>query len=109
MTTLQLQNRTEQMLQQAVPGALDLDAKIRVLLEAEYLRNLSRYQRINLRLEQQYGMTFTEFVARRVVEQQGYSWEVEKDAMDWETAVGGIMTMQRLLRELRLFPSDYSS
>ena len=39
-------------------------------------------------------MTFNEFVARRVVQQQGYSWEVESDAVNWETAIGGIMTIE---------------
>jgi len=47
------------------------------------------------------GMAFEEFVARRVVQQKGYTWEVERDAMDWETAVGGIKTMRRKLQELR--------
>jgi len=46
-------------------------------------------------------MTFEEFVARRVVQQREYAWDVETDAMDWETAVGGMKTMERKLQELR--------
>ena len=46
-------------------------------------------------------MTFQEFVTRRIVQQRGYTWEVETDAMDWETAVSGMATMTRKLQELR--------
>ena len=52
-------------------------------------------------LVQKYGMTFEEFVEQRVVQQEGYTWDVEQDAMDWETAVGGMATMKRRLQELR--------
>jgi hypothetical protein len=46
-------------------------------------------------------MTFEEFVERRVVQQTGYTWDVESDAMDWETAVDGMRTVKRKLQELR--------
>jgi hypothetical protein len=34
-------------------------------------------------------------------EQRGYTWEVESDAMAWETAVDGLRTVQRQLSDLR--------
>jgi len=37
----------------------------------------------------------------RIPRQENYSWEVEQDAMAWESAIGGIVTMERQLRELR--------
>jgi hypothetical protein len=46
-------------------------------------------------------MSFDDFHERRVTVQHNNSWEVEKDAMDWETAIGGILTMQRKLKEIR--------
>jgi len=46
-------------------------------------------------------MSFEEFMARQLVRQRGYTWEVEKDAMEWETAISGIQTMERKLEELR--------
>jgi hypothetical protein len=46
-------------------------------------------------------MTFAEFTEGRVVQQKGYTWDVEKDAMDWETAVDGMRTMERKLQELQ--------
>jgi hypothetical protein len=47
-------------------------------------------------------LNFEEFTTRRVVKEKGYSWEVESDAMDWETAIAGIKTMERKLAELKV-------
>ena len=73
----------------------------RELIEAEYLRQLGRHRRTDAALAGKYGMTFDEFIARRIPREKGYSWEVEQDAMDWETAIGGIATVERQLRKLR--------
>lgn len=82
-------------------GDQDVDTKVRSLLESEYLRCLKRYRRQDRLLAQKYEMTFEEFVERRIVKQKGYAWDVEQDAMDWETAVSGMETMKRKLQELR--------
>ena len=74
---------------------------MRQLIEAEYLRQLGRHKRTNSALTDKYGMTFEEFVARRVARQKGYTWEVEQDAMAWETAIGGIAMLDRQLRKVR--------
>jgi len=37
-----------------------------------------------------YGMSFDEFVSRKVVRQKEYTWDVESDAMEWETAISGM-------------------
>lgn len=101
MAAEELLERTQEFLHETLPGDQDLDAKVRQLIEDEYLRRLGRYRRTDLALARKYGMTFDEFIARRVPRQQGYTWEVEQDAMDWETAVSGIATVERKLRELR--------
>ena len=74
---------------------------MRHFIEAEHLRQLSQYWRTDLALARKYGISFEEFLARRITRQKGYSWEVEQDAVAWETAVGGMATMERQLRELR--------
>lgn len=102
MVQVQLREQTEALLNDPLLGQADVDSKVRHLLEAEYLRHMGRYQRTEQNLRQKYGMTFDEFIDQRVVEQRSYSWEVERDAMDWETAIGGISTMARKLKELRL-------
>jgi hypothetical protein len=69
--------------------------KVRLLLEAEYLRRLGRYCRLDRTLTLRYGMTFEELGGRRVVQPEGYTWDVERDAIDWEMAVYGMRTMER--------------
>ncbi len=95
MSEIILEERTRQLLDESLLDGKDVDAKIRVLIEAEYLRRLQQYQ------TQKHGLSFDEFVAQRVVAQRGYTWDVEQDAMDWETAIGGIATLERKLQQLR--------
>lgn len=101
MSTVALKERTQAFLHETVPGDQDVDAKIRQLIEEEHLRKLGRYRRTDLVLTRKYGMTFDEFLERSVPRQLGYSWEVEQDAMDWETAIGGLATIKRKLSHLR--------
>lgn len=101
MSETRLMESTLQFLAEPLLGEQDLDTKVRFLLEAEYLRRLGRYRRLDRTLAQKYGMTFEEFVERRVVQQKGYTWDVEKDAMDWEMAVDGMRTMERKLQEVQ--------
>jgi len=101
MGDLILRERTRRFLEDPLLGEQDIDTKVCALLEAEYLRRLKRYRRQDRILAQKYGMTFEEFVERRVVKQKGYTWDVEQDAMDWETAIGGMETIKRRLEQLR--------
>lgn len=100
MAQVMLDEKTQALLSDPALGASDTDAKIRQLVEAEYRRQLGRYHRVNHALTRKYAMPFTEFLGQGVVKQRNYSWEVEKDAMDWETAVAGIHTVERKLQEL---------
>jgi len=45
-------------------------------------------------------MRFEEFRDRRVVEKQGYSFEVESDYCDWEMAVTGLAALREQLARL---------
>jgi hypothetical protein len=101
MSETRLAESTLEFLAEPLLGEQDLDAKVRLLLEAEYLRRLGRYRRLDRTLTEKYGMTFEQFVERRVVQQKGYTWDVESDAMDWETAVDGMRTLESKLQELR--------
>jgi hypothetical protein len=100
MAEVVLKEQTQQWLIDPILGHDDIDAKVRRLLEAEYLRKMAQYERINQMLAQKYGLTFAEFVAQDIVAQRNYAWEVEQDAMQWETAVGGIATVQHRLQEI---------
>jgi len=100
MDTVELRESTRQLLNEPLLEGKDIDAKVRFLLRSEYLRRLGRYRHVDRLMVSKYGMQFDEFVARDLIEEKGFSWEVESDAMNWEMAIGGIMTMERKLREL---------
>ncbi len=104
--SVDLQEQTRKLLEEPLLGEQDLDAKIRRLLEAEYMRRLVQYRRGDRFLRQKYGTTFEDFIADRVVRQEGCTWEAESDAMDWETAVDGIDTISRKLQELQHVQQD---
>lgn len=81
--------------------ATSINDKLRLLLEAEYRRRLARYSLTNQQLMQKYQMRFEDFERERITEQRGYTWEVESDAIAWETAVDGLRTVQQQLNDLR--------
>jgi hypothetical protein len=97
----ELNESTIELLAEALPGEQSIDARVRYLLEAELLRTLGKHRRINAAFVKKYGMDFAEFLHRDVVHQQGYTWEVERDAMAWETAIGGIEMIEARGRELK--------
>lgn len=78
----------------------DVNEKLRNLLAAEYQRRLARYRLTDRQLSQKYNMDFEVFEKQQVTKQQGYTWEVESDAIAWETAVDGIRTMEQKLAKL---------
>lgn len=99
--TIQVSDTIAQHLNQLALGqATEIDQKLGNLLQSEYRRRLVRYSLTDRQLQQKYGMTFAEFEEQQITEQQNYTWEVESDAMAWETAVDGIETMQRQLTDL---------
>ena len=101
MAGSELLESTRQLLEEPLLGDHDLDAKVRLLLKAEYFRRLGQYRRVDHLLNQKYGLTFEEFTTRRIVQEKGYGWEVESDAVDWETAIAGIRTIERKLADLQ--------
>ena len=45
-------------------------------------------------------MNFTEFEKKNLVRVKDFSWEVEKDAMEWEHAVEGIESLQEKINKI---------
>ncbi len=101
MNHVALPEKTQQLLANAPLTGQDADEKIRFMLENEYLRRLGQCRRADLLLTHKYGMTFDEFVSRRITREKGYSWESESDAMKWETIVSSMKDMEDHLRKLR--------
>jgi hypothetical protein len=100
MDVAELQESTRQLLEEPLLEGQDPDTRVRLLLRSEYLRRLARFHHVDRLMASKYGVQFDEFVSRRLVKEEGFSWDVESDAMNWETAIGGIRTMERKLREL---------
>jgi hypothetical protein len=101
MSILKLREQTYRLLEESLPNEQDADAKVRRLLEMEYLRRLAAYRHTDRTLHQKYASSFQEFVERRVVQARGFTFDVETDAVNWETAVSGIKMVERQLHELR--------
>lgn len=101
LVNVEILEQTRDLLAESVLDAPNTDAKIRRLLQGEYLRETARYRRRDQELSQKYGMTFDEFFSLGIVKKNNYSWEVEQDAMEWETAIGGLQTMARKLNEIQ--------
>ena len=96
-----LKETTLELLAAILPGELDADERVRQLLEAELGRKLGYSRRTDNALAQKYGMSFVTFLSDGEVQRRDYSWEVERDAMEWETAIGGIEMLEVRLQELR--------
>lgn len=94
MREIALLDQTVQWLEEAPINGQTLDDKVRQLLQAEYLRKLGQFHRADMVLSCKYGMDFRQFMGQRVVEKKEYCWEVKTDAMDWETAISGIQTIE---------------
>ncbi len=82
---------------------LDLipEKEIKEAVLSEYERRLVLYKLTDERLKKKYLMSFKEFEEREMVKEKGFSWEVEKDAMDWEHAVDGIRYLQEKINKIK--------
>ncbi|MBS1248961.1 MAG: hypothetical protein MAG431_00532 [Chloroflexi bacterium] len=97
--TIQISSRVAKHIED-LPLKKTTDGKLRALLEAEYRRRLSQYNMTDRLMREKYDLNFDEFERQQIVKQQGYTWEVESDAIEWDLAISGINTMQRKLAEL---------
>lgn len=68
---------------------------------SEYERRLVLYRLTDERFKKKYGMNLTEFEKKNLVKEKGFSWEVEKDAMEWEHAVEGIESLQEKINKIK--------
>ena len=68
---------------------------------SESRRKLVIYKLTDERLKKKYGMGFDAFEARGTVKKNDFSWDVEKDAMEWEHALEGIKYQQEKIKKLQ--------
>ncbi len=74
--------------------------ELKDVLRRDYLRRLTRYRITDDFYRKKYRMDFESFEMANIVEKQGYSFEVESDAQEWELAIDGIQTIEKKLKEL---------
>lgn len=79
----------------------DINVKVKHVLENELVRRLNRYELTVRNLEKKYGFSFKEFIKKGIVEKKGYSYEVENDLWEWESALDGINTVKAEINRLR--------
>ncbi|ACI20881.1 MULTISPECIES: hypothetical protein [Thermodesulfovibrio] len=66
----------------------------------EYRRRIVLYRLIDEKMKKKYGMSFEEFEKKNIVKEKGFSWDVEKDAMEWEHALESLRTLTEKLRKI---------
>ncbi len=69
----------------------------------ELRKRLAEYKLMDKIFRERYKMDFEEFKRRRVVEELGYSFDVEEDYCDWELAIDGIKTIADELKKLEKY------
>jgi transposase len=91
-----VQNATTEKIIESVP----ID-EIKEALFNEYKRRMIRYKMVDESLKKKYGMSYSDFEDRNIVKEEGFSWEVESDAMEWEHAIEGYRYAEQRLKDLR--------
>ncbi|WP_297212266.1 MULTISPECIES: hypothetical protein [Thermodesulfovibrio] len=66
----------------------------------EYRRRIVLYRLIDEKMKKKYGMSFEEFEKKNIVKEKGFSWDVEKDAIEWEHALESLRTLTEKLRKI---------
>jgi polyhydroxyalkanoate synthesis regulator phasin len=91
--------KTSKILDYLVPQG-DLDTKIRKIVIEDLKRKLAEFQLIDHRFQKKYGMTLDEFEKKNIIKEKGFSFEVESDYHEWDSAVDAIKTIKTYLDEL---------
>ncbi len=67
----------------------------------DYERKIILSRLTDERFKKKYSMSFKEFEEKNIVKEKRFSWDVEKDAMEWEHAVEGIRYFQEKINRIR--------
>ena len=76
------------------------EKELKEVVLSEYERRIVLYKLTDERFKKKYGMKFPEFEKKNLVKEKGFSWEVEKDAMEWEHAVEGLASLQEKINKI---------
>jgi hypothetical protein len=91
--------KTTKILDLIIPEG-DLDYKVRKILREDIKRKLTEFQLIDNRFLKKYGMTLDEFEEKNIIKEKGFSFEVESDYHEWDSAVDAIKTLKAKIEDL---------
>jgi phage/plasmid-associated DNA primase len=91
--------KTAKVLDILIPEG-DLDSKVKHIIIENLKRKSAEYHLIKRRFEKKYGMILEEFERKNVIKERGYSYEVETDYHEWDSAVDAIETIELHIKEL---------
>jgi hypothetical protein len=91
--------KTTKILNLIIPEG-DIDYKVRKILREDIKRKLAEFQLIDNRFQKKYGMTLDEFEKRNIIKEKGFSFEVESDYHEWDSAVDAIKTLKAKIKDL---------
>ena len=96
---MQVADKFTPIIDRLVPEG-DLDLKMRTILSHEIRRRLAEFEAVDRRFHEKYGMALDEFEQREIVKGKGYSFEVERDHQEWDSAVDALTILRMDLHEL---------
>lgn len=91
--------KTSKILDNLIPEG-DIDSKIRRIIIEDIKRKLVEFQLIDHRFQKKYGMTLDEFEKRGIIKEKGFSFEVENDHHEWDSAADAIKALKNHLKDL---------
>ena len=91
--------KTTKILGLLVPEG-DIDSKVRKIIIEDLKRKLTEFQLIDHRFQKKYEMTLNEFETLNVIKEKNFSFEVESDYHEWDSAVDAIKTLKAYLEDL---------
>ena len=91
--------KTTKILNLVIPEG-DIDYKVRKILREDIKRKLVEFQLIDNRFQKKYGVTLDEFEKRNIIKEKGFSFEVESDYHEWDSAVDAIKTLKAKIEDL---------
>ena len=92
-------DKTTKILNLIIPEG-DIDYKVRKILREDIKRKLVEFQLIDNRFQKKYGMTLDEFEKRNIIKEKGFSFEVESDYHEWDSAADAIKTLKAKIKDL---------
>jgi hypothetical protein len=91
--------KTTKILNLIIPEG-DIDYKVRKILREDIKRKLAEFQLIDNRFQKKCGMNLDEFEKRNIIKEKGFSFEVESDYHEWDSAVDAIKTLKAKIKDL---------